>query len=214
MLIGLLMCCYSAKAQINVKVGYNVVSPSFSEVNDLLASYSPTVGEVSKSFGDLAFMHGIGLGLRYRLGETAIEVDWSSVKSEKTALSYVASADRFDELSYDYGLKGFSLGLDRYFGVFGIGSAISSTNFNIKRSVGNNQLAISSESKYQLQLRLIWQIQQSDQVSLELRPYYQFALGDYSLRDFAAEIGNPNDINVISRPSLFGLSLVFYNGRH
>ena len=106
-----------------------------------------------------------------------------------------------------------SFGIDQYVGVFGFGSGFSSTNFNVKRIVDDNDLEVISQDRYNLQLRLIWQIQKSDQVSLELRPYYQFSLGEYDLSEFAVELDNSTASDISGSPSFFGISLVFYNGR-
>ena len=201
----------NVNAQINVKVGYKIASPTFTEVDGLLSKYEPAEGETTKNFGGLSLMHGIELGLRYSFSNTSIEVGWGSVTTDKTSLSYVASADRFNSIKYNFGLSGFSLGLDNYFGSFGIGSAISRTKLDIQREVTNNELKVVGSSATLLKVHLIWKIQESDQVSLVLKPYYEFGLSDYDLTPLASDL-NISD-NISETPALFGVSLVFYNGR-
>lgn len=202
----------SLAGQVNVKIGYNIGIPTLSNVDQLFSEFNPA-GEVVDPFGDLKFLHGIQLGVRYKLGNTAFEFGWESMNRDRTALAYQAATDNFRTTEYNVSLGGFTLGMDSYFGRYGIGSTLLFQKLGVDRIIGNNDLSLVNDRQLGLRLQFIWQVQNSEMVSLMIKPYYQFALGDYDVGRLASDLGLPTDINVLESPRMFGLSLVFYNGR-
>ena len=198
--------------QVNIKIGYNVSFPDLSVTESILSQYQPDNFEVVEPFGSLGFMHGIQLGIRYKWSNVAAEVGWENLSRERTALAYQSSSDSFSDRTYNFSLNGFSAGLDNYFGNFGIGSTLLNQRLNIDRSIGNNDLNLVKERAWNLRLHFIVQIQQSSLVSLMIKPYYQFALGDYNMQALADDVGS-NISNNAETPNIFGISLVFYNGK-
>ena len=205
--IGLSPIC----GQFNVKIGYNPIFGAFNGVNAVQESYVPGVGEIQNGFADLSFMHGIQLGLRYKVGKFATEIGWESLSSNREALSLNRTTEAFAVRAYDHDIRTWSLVLDQYLNPVGFGAAINRTNYSIGREVGNNSIPIIDESQWGLRLQLNLVIQESSQVSFLIRPYYQFYLDDYNIEPLAADLNN----TAASAESLsyFGLSLVFYNGR-
>ncbi len=208
----LLVCAVSQlSAQMNVKIGYNPVIGSFSGVNQIQQAYAPSTGVVQSGFNDLAFMHGIQLGLRQRFGNLGIELGWESLTSSKSALTFNDTNESFTTRSYNHDIKTWSFALDQYLSPVGFGSAISRTNYSIAREVGTNEISIVNESNYGVRVHLNWVIQESNLVSLVIRPYYQFYLNDVDLTAFAADLNS--SITATESLSFFGLSFIFYNGR-
>ena len=198
-------------AQMNVKIGYNPVIGSFSGINQIQQAYSPSSGIVQSGFSDLAFMHGIQLGLRQRFGNLGIELGWESLTSSKSALTFIESNESFTTRSYNHDIKTWSFSLDQYLNPVGFGSSITRTNFSIAREVGQNEISIVNESNYGVRVHLNWVIQESSLVSLVVRPYYQFYLNDVDLSNFASDLNS--GVSTTESLSFFGLSFIFYNGR-
>jgi len=198
--------------QINLKIGYNTAMPNFEESDAILSSYMPENTELVQGFGRLKFIHGIQLGLRYQIGTTAFELGWENMNRSRTSLFYNSSTDSFTERSYKYGLAAYSFGMDNYFGDFGIGSVLKSQAIGIEREIGNNSLQVVNERNWNLRLHLIWVLQKSKSVSLVLQPFYQFSLGAYDLEPLAIEL-DVSDLETSMKPSVFGISLIFYNGK-
>ena len=86
-------------------------------------------------------------------------------------------------------------------------------SLKIERVIGNNELPITKERKLGLRLEFIWQVQESPFISFEIRPFYQFSLSDYNLSGLAEDLGLAAGVDVMESPKMWGLSLVFYNGR-
>jgi len=198
--------------QLNLKIGYNTAMPSFEESDAILSSYMPDNTELVQGFGRLKFVHGIQLGLRYQLGTTAFELGWENMNRSRTSLFYNSDTDSFTERSYKYGLAAYSFGMDNYFGDFGIGSVLKSQLFSIEREIGNNSLQVINERNWNLRLHIIWILQKSRSVSLVLQPYYQFSLSPYDLQPLASEL-NVSNLSTSMKPSVIGISLIFYNGK-
>ena len=198
--------------QINLKIGYNTAVPDFVESDKLLASFTPQNAELVDGFGKLKYLHGIQLGIRYQMGSTAFELGWENMNRKRTSLFYNADADSFTERTYTYSLGAYSLGMDNYFGDFGIGSVLKSQSFKMDRDIGNNSLGVVNDRNWNLRLHFIWILQKSRSVSLALQPYYQVALGAYDLQPLADDL-NVSNLSTSMKPGMFGITLVFYNGK-
>lgn len=216
-LIGYMICMtllsVELTAQVNVRVGYIASFPQLSVNDNLLASFDPVNGEVSDGFGSTGFMQGLQLGLRYRVGNFAIEAGWESVSRDRSALIFNTTSDSFTNREYNYSLSSYRTGIDNYFGKYGLGTTLMYQSLKIERIIGNNELPITKERKLGLRLEFIWQVQESPFISFEIRPFYQFSLGDYNLSGLAEDLGLAASVDVMESPKMWGLSLVFYNGR-
>lgn len=212
-IVLLLSILATATGQINLKIAYNPAYGSFGGINDLLDQYQPSGTELQSNFGDLRFVHGIQLGVRYKFGISSMELGWENLSRSRSAVSFNSTSETFEEREYDFALNSFSFGVDTYFGSLGIGTTLLSSKLKIDRAIGSNQLNVSGDTEWALRVQLNWVIQESNQVSLVLKPYYQFALSPYSVDGLA------NDLNVTSTTSLeestriFGIAFVFYNGK-
>lgn len=212
-IILLLTLIHSATGQINLKIAYNPTYGNFGGINGLLEQYTPDVTQVQTEFGKLKFVHGIQLGVRYRFGRSSMEFGWENLSRSRTAISFNSVSETFDERQYDFSLNSFSFGVDTYFGNIGFGTAILSSNLKVDRAIGSNELNISNEQQWGLRLQLNWVIQESNQVSLVLKPYYQFALSPYGLDSFADDLDVSPTVGIDENARLFGIAFVFYNGK-
>jgi len=198
-------------SQVNIKVGYGLGFPQLSATNNLLDNYLPPNSEVVETFGAVNFMHGIQLGIRYKIANTGIEAGWETMTRDLTSLAYMPSSDSFTDRTYGVGFSGLHIGLDHYFDKYGLGLALHGQKLTLERRIGNNDLALVDQRKLALRINAIWTVQESEVVSLAIKPYYQLPLGDFDVSRFADDIGSAGTTD--DGLSMFGLSFVFYNGR-
>ena len=199
-------------SQLNLKIGYNPTLGSFSGINEVLRDYNPDGFNVERAFGSLRFVHGIQLGVRYKISHSAFELSWENISRDRTALSYSPVNDSFLERKYNFGINTWALSFDNYFNPIGFGTMITSSKLNVTRDIGNNNLSVSNQRNWGLRAQLNWSIQESELVALVIKPYYQFYFKDYSLNGLSTDL---NDKLPERNESLsyFGISFVFYNGR-
>lgn len=207
----MIMASSIVHAQFNVKIGYNPIFGAFNGVNAIQDAYISNNGEIQNGFNDLSFMHGIQLGVRYRIGTFGVELGWESLSSNREALSFNSNNEVFTVREYDHDLKTWIIALDQYFRPVGFGAALTRTNYSVGREIGNNRIPILDESQWGLRLQLNLVIQESSRVSFLIRPYYQFYLNDFNIEPLAGDLNNT--AATTESLSYFGLSLVFYNGR-
>ncbi len=216
-LIGYILCMMLSASellsQVNVRVGYVAAFPQLSVNDNLLSSFDPVNGEVSDGFGSTGFMQGLQLGLRYRIGNFAIETGWESVSRDRSALIFNSLTESFTNRAYNYSLSSFRTGIDNYFGKYGIGTTLMYQRLKIDRIIGGNDLTLTKERQLGLRLEFIWQVQESSAISFEIRPFYQFSLKDYNLSGLAEDLDLSTGVDIMESPKIWGVSLVFYNGR-
>jgi len=201
-------------AQINIKIGYIPALGSFSEINDLLNNYNEENAEsLENPFSEMRFMHGIEVGVRYKLGNLALEMDWSNLNREKDALLYFKNSDSFSDKKYNFSFNSFSFNIDNYIDRFGFGLGIYSQKLSINREIGSNELRLVSERNYALDFHLNFVLQSSNTVSFVIKPYYRLALGSYHLQAFHDDLLAGSTTIPESQMNFFGLRLLFYNGR-
>ena len=200
-----------SQAQVNIKVGYILSFPQLSNIDNILAAYQPEGAVISEPFGSLNVVHGIQLGVRYRLANTGIEIGWETMTQEKSALAFMPNNETFTERTYQFGINSYHIGLEHYFDKYGIGTALHSQRLGIDRPIGNNEISLVDERNLAIRLHFIWQVQKGDLVSFLIKPYYQIPLGDHDLSAFVDDI----EVDGVRKDSLsmFGISFVFYNGR-
>lgn len=212
-LILCLTICPFALAQINFKIGYNPAFGSFRGINQILDQYDPEGTDLMKGFKDLRFMHGIQLGVRYSIGATAFELGWDHLNRDRNALSFNSNSEVFTSRVYNFSMNSILFGVDRYFSMIGLGTFLTSTTLKINREIGDNKLDLISDRQWGLRIHLNWILQQSDYVSVVLKPFMQLPLNPYHLDTFAEDINSLNTSGNNEKSALFGLSFVFYNGR-
>ena len=151
--------------QLNLKIGYNPTIGSFSTINNLLQNYQPATGELQREFGSLRFLHGIQLGVRYKMGLMSFEMGWDHLNKEQSALIFRSDNESFSERNYSFSINALYAGFNSYLGKFGYGASIMNTNYVINRAINDNDLNLINDRKWGIRLNLNWVAQQSKQVS-------------------------------------------------
>lgn len=203
------------QAQLNLKIGYRAAFGDFDQTNYILSLYDPDGLEVQQEFSDLNYQHGIEVGLGYRVGNLGFSFDWHNLSRDRTAVALNRQTEQFFDRKYVFSINTFSLGVDQYFGMLGLGTAIQSRRFKSRRDIGDNSIDLTSQHEFALELHLIIEVQRSDWVAFQIIPFWQLPLSPYDLSPLAADINIPSGGQMPYDENLhvFGISFVFYNGR-
>jgi len=204
-------------AQLNLGVGFSAASISASENNSLLQEYNLSNEDLlEQRYSELRFMTGVFVSLRYKFERVAFEVSWENL--ERDINSILVFDDKTGQVNnLYYNLTSSSIGVENHLRQYGYGAALSSRVFTIKSDVLNTDFKrkIDREREFSTKLYLMYTIQESRMISLQLKPFVQIPLGSYRLSGLQEELQSTNiSLNRTTSPFLFGLTLVFYNGPH
>ncbi len=168
--------------------------------------------EIVKGFGNLSYMHGIQLGVRYRVGNYAFTLGWDKVSKKMTNLALNRQTEVFRERIYKADVANIHVGVEKYIGRLGYGAEVINSRLSLGRTVSNNTLSLVTDRDYHLKLKAIWTLYQGDFISFMVQPYYQFGLNDQDISLFARDL-NSNAGVVMMPMRIWGVSFVFNNGR-
>lgn len=208
-------------AQFNVKIGYGMGFVQGSQNNALVQAFNANpIGDggavdLVQKFPNLNMVYGIGLGLRYKLTEgNAIELCWDNLsRATESFGKYQSNGQLFeDELTYSFNQFYFSY--QSAFGRIGLGSSIGINRVKIKSNIqgSNREEVLVPDNQYFARINLAYNIESSYKVALSIQPYYQIPISKVDLSGLSTYLGATGIDTQESYP-LFGISLVFYNGR-
>ncbi len=212
LMIVMSLCYFSLSAQWNLRIGYSTAFPQYPQINDFLNSYDGGGLEVVESFGDVSFMHGIQLGVRYKIKKHAFILGWEKLSSNQSSLALNRTSEQFISREYQFDASSIFIGSEQYLGRMGYGADISCTRLSIDRNIGNNQLSLVNERQFQLKFKLMWILQQTDYLSFMIQPFYQFSLAKYDISGFSNDI-SIGSTSAVENPAIWGISFIFNNGR-
>lgn len=211
-------------AQLNLKVGYNGARVNAKKTNEIIDQFNKTLLAQSTNFHDdlntIKFMHGIEIGLRYRLRNIGFELGWSSISSKGDVYANLVDNKLFQDKWY-YSLTEYSAGVENYFGKFGYGASIGYQTYRIKTDITGVQRKkslIEAENALTSKLYLIFQFP-GDLVGIAFKPYVQIPLGKYNISAFDQSLneqiqaGYQSTGNYEEDMKLFGISILLYNGK-
>ena len=164
-----------AMAQINVKIGFNSAYSKFSVNNRIIADYNAENDFLEQGFKELHVLHGVVLGLRYKWDNLALDVSWENMSRNRDAFGETLTGSPFtNELFYT--MNTLSAGLENHFGSFGYGAALENRQLRVKTKISglDKKKTVLNQTAYSARFYLLFQIQQSNKVSLAFRPYVQY----------------------------------------
>ncbi len=226
LVVLLLIGITSANGQFNIKVGYTGGFMKAPVLNDIVDRYNVKFGNADAPLEHFKSIHGLELGLRYRLNKVGFEVSWSSMTDRSSVLgkpSVGPSTNALFSDKYFLSLTEFSFGLENYFGNIGYGASIGNRTVRMKTDITGStkkKREILSESGISTKFYLIFQYP-GDKVGIAFKPYFQVPLTGLNMSGFDKELNNELDGNDTFIPkdnqeekfSMFGFSIVLYNGR-
>lgn len=210
----------SVNSQINVKIGYTTAFVNAEVNNSILSDFNNVKrNELSDSlsipFKGLKFMHGLELGLRFRVSESsAFELSWQNLSRSREAVGEINDVSLFKkELFYSFNQLYVAYQSD--FNGYGMGVGLGYNKVKTKDRIAGSDFkeTVINESQLFAKINLSLYFKSSTFVSFSIQPYYQFSLADINLNPLRTELGLSESSNADESFNMFGISFVFYNGR-
>lgn len=215
--------------QFNIKVGYNGGFAQLKAFDQIIDDYNNNIlsqisgSRLDKSMNHINSLHGIEIGLRYRINRIGFEISWNSISGNNDVIANYNNSNSIYQDKWFQRISEFSFGIENYFGNFGYGGAIGYRSLTSKtdiKGVNRKKRTITDESGFCGKFYLIYEYP-GDKVSIAIKPYVQFPLANFNISSFEqglyTESGGlltaPTPKAVIDeRFIIIGLSFVLYNG--
>jgi hypothetical protein len=203
----------SISSQVNIKVGYNGAFLNTPNLNNIIAQYNQSLEETFDALDEFKSLHGLELGVRYKIGKAGFEASWHSGLGTSDVFGVVNGSNYSKK--YWMSLTEYSVNAESYFGYLGIGAGLGYRTLRLKTDIAGarrKRQELDISSGFNGKLYLIFQLA-GDKVSLAVKPYIQIPLSDLSFPVFAKQIGADPLTESKDRFRVFGISLVLYNGK-
>lgn len=217
----LILCTSSAEAQLYVKVGYAGAGLNHAPLDALLQRYNQDRPYLDREFSEINILNGMDGGILYRVGPVGLEggVELAYAQRRSDGIPTGTNTDLEERLflnSTSYYL-GLNVGTDLIYA--GASLVRTDLKFKFSDSDDDDRRTILDAPNFQ-SLRVYLSIEPASDSGfrIALRPFLQMPLGDLNLRplgeffepDFAA---TATDEEYTDGWQLFGLRILFYNGR-
>lgn len=221
LLLSLIACSvsFALTGQLNFKVGYNGGYVVADQSNNIMQMFNDSIRmdngvQLEKGFKDIGLMSGLTIGLRYRIGNSAIEFSWDNYRKGREAIWISPSTSESFNTNVIYGMNDFNLGLQYHIGSFGYGGAIGNRRVKISREIGGSEtnLTLVNQSSYSVQAYLLFSLKGRENLSLTLKPYVQFPLGSTNVSALSNDLLSSNTTSLEDDFKVYGLAIIFYNG--
>ncbi len=208
--------------QLNIKVGYTNGFTQGLNYNGVVSNFNKNIETqfiLDDALDPINSLHGLELGLRYRLNSVGFELSWSNLSKRSDAFASLDNVNRIQTKLFT-SLTEYSLGAENYFGYFGYGASVGYRHLSIKTDVPGSRrkrAELLGEPGWAGKFYLLFQVP-GDKVALTFKPYVQFPLSEYALDNF--ESGLNSKYGFDSRSSvekerffMYGISILLYNGQ-
>jgi hypothetical protein len=213
------------KGQINIKVGYIGGFTRAPELNKVINNFNEKFvskynGKLGDALDDVRSLHGLEVGLRYRMNKVGMELSWHNMSDKSDVFGTLSSGVNFQDKWFT-SLTEYSFGLENYIGNFGYGAAIGYRTTRIKTDIvgaPRKKQTVTSESGFASKFYLLFQYP-GDKVGIAFKPYVQVPLKNIDISNFDHEINLQLDESYITampleeRFFMYGISIVLYNGK-
>jgi len=227
-LLFILLMAYSQSltSQMNIKVGYTGGFTKAPVLNKVVDDFNvdflnkQTEGRLDDQLDRLKSMHGIEVGLRYRINSVGFELSWQSMSDKSDVIGTMSNKALFQD-KWFFSLTEYSLGVENYFGNLGYGASLGYRTVRIKTDISGaprKKRSVTSESGFGSKFYLIFQFP-GEKVGIAFKPYVQVPLKNLDISNFDQELNVQLDDSYMAvRPQeerffMYGLSIVLYNGR-
>lgn len=224
-LLALQMMTTDTSAQFNVRIGYSLgfVSPdNLNQIGSLNQAKRALLFDEFEPSKDLNLMYGISLGVRYKFGIGALELNWESLDRNLSSTGFLTPEPPLDKSSsteeLQYSLNMLMVTYETNFGRLGVGSSIGKNFVSVKEVLANKdklpllRSANGNTIQYFARFHLSFNFFGNNTVAFAIKPFIQIGFTDVDLQPLADNFSVTSTENKESFP-LFGLSFAFYNGR-
>lgn len=221
LLTSLFFSFTNLQAQLNIKVGYGLsyVNPDVS--HRITDQYNTEQAEdLTQSFKEWHFLHGMTAGLRYRVRDIGLEATWTNKYSTiRSAGEDATGTDISRDLFFRIGSYG--IGLETYITEeIGVGVSFDVENYRIRTDVASvdNRFTILSQWAYGSHFNMSFNLSGSDLLTLSIKPFVHIPWSSVDLSKLQVEVNNvdPETVNTNDyneRFINFGIQFIFYNGQ-
>lgn len=214
--IFLMIWANQGKTQVNTMAGYVFGYSSIPALDGIIDSFNSRTPRLSSSMGHVNSMHGMLLGLRYRLPHLSLEFSWANSFARVSNRSSAGATEVKNTLSFSSNT--FSLGGEFYFGKVGIGGSFDLNTHKITTAKPGSSLRDDSYSgKSSLTNHIFFSVELpiNERMSLSFRPYVQLPTSFFDFYRAAghlnAEVG-ANTGQFQNKVTTYGIKIIFFNG--
>jgi len=220
LLVALICVTNVAIGQFNIKVGYTGGFMKAPDLNRIVDNFNTKYDKFSDQLDQFKSLHGLELGLRYRIGSVGAELSWSNLTDNSDVITTLPTGTVLQD-KWFLSMTEYSFGLENYIGLFGYGASIGYRTARMKTDIPQSRRKkqlITEESAFTNKFYLLFQAPGS-KVSLVFKPYIQLPLGNINVSGFDQGLNEQIDASYQAvriqeeRFFMYGISILLYNGR-
>ena len=212
--------------QLNIKVGYSNGFLDAPVLNKMVTDFNEGFvkkiggGSIDDQLDWFKSIHGLEVGLRYRINKVGFELSWNSMSDKSDVFGTLQNKSAFQD-KWFLSLTEYSAGIENYFGHFGYGASIGYRTARMKTDITGaprKKKSILEESGFASKFYLIFQFG-GDRVGIAFKPYIQTPFKHLDVSSFDQELNVQfDDAYRAVKPQeerffMYGISIVLYNGR-
>lgn len=220
-LIGLVFIfnTWTIQAQTNAFVGYAYSQNSDNKaLNSIIERYNARNPTLLQPMSLLKFLHGVDLGIRYRIPSVSFEFNWINKFNQINDRVKASDNTEYKNNIY-YKSQTFCLGTEFYYEWFGIGASIDWNHLIIKKEKSSDRIKEEwiSQSGLSNHIFLNFEFNMNDAMAMSIRPYVQLPLYKNDFYEVEAKL-NPDIANTFDPAAYkqkvinWGIKLLFVNG--
>ena len=216
----LFLFCLSAKAQLNLKVGYSLGLFNPTKTNEILKQFNAENPWLDDNFRDLNLMSGVMIGFRNRWDAVGLELAWTSKFTKERGSGDDPQTNSAFQRTYFYRVNTITAGLEFFpgGGGFCFGGTVDATdvNYKVEGTGYPDTEKIVDDFSLGSHFFVGFEVKTGDYMSVSFRPYIQIPWETFNIQGF--ERANfPDSTAPVEdfEENLFnfGIMLIFYNGR-
>ncbi len=210
---------WTIRAQINAYVGYAYSQNNDGKIlNNIIDRYNTRNPTLLQPMSSLKFLHGVDLGIRYRIPSVSFEFDWINKFNQISDRVKASDNTEYKNVIY-YKSQSFCLGTEFFYDWFGIGASIDWNHLIIKKEKSSDRIKEEwiSQNGLSNHIFLNFEFNMNDVMAMSIRPYVQLPLYKNDFYEVEAKL-NP-DIASTFDPTAYkqkvinwGFKLLFVNG--
>jgi hypothetical protein len=192
--------------------GYSNI-PALSGIVD---SFNIKTPKLSSPMSHVNSMHGMVLGLRYRIPHLSLEFSWANTFARVSNRSTAGATEVKNTLSFSSNT--FSLGGEFYFGKVGVGGSFDLNTYKVttaKPGFSIRDDSYSGKSSLTNHIYLSIELPINERMSLSFRPYVQLPTTSFDFYRTAVHLNTELSTNIgqfQNHVTTYGIKIIFFNG--
>ncbi len=197
-------------AQFNIKIGYSIGYMQAKSTNDIINSFNDSHANYESPLENFRFLHGVLVGLRYRLNDVAVHLDWNN----KFNLLQGSGGENYQKIYFKN--SSYSFGLE-FFGTehFSLGGTIDldALRYRTQTNLMTTKTTLLNDYGFGSHFYVSINIEGTDILTLNLQPYVQVPWTSYDIHALDNALNAKNlDEKLAEKYLNFGIRIIFSNG--